>query len=550
MTDEPLRVALLARPGPARDRLLGVIGESGAQQVLEADPTSLEPAALAGAAPQLVLVVLDPATEDALDRFDDVLFDSGVDVIYEEAELIAAREGWEVARWQRHLLAKLQRHGDVLPPGREPEDDEETLPSGLEDESTGAAAATDAGLELYRVVDSAADAASPDGTLAAPPAEEASVDTRPTGDGTASEELEVEWAEDADGSSGSDGAVELVPEAMFASTPAEANPFDPVLAEGGDAEPFETLDVDFSFSESPGEAGPHASDIDPAFEVHVEPAEGLALEDSSADSAGDASGGFEESAGAEDLNVADGEKSLASGEPEAGRRTSSFGELSLHDPDTEADAPAPSVDAGEAKNRFQRDLMDLESRISGLELVDDSPVRGPEKARGAVLVVAGIGGPDAVRQLLGAIPNDFPRPILIQQRLDGGRHDKLVAQMQRATSLAVRLAQDGQPLEAGCVYILPASVGVREEDGDLLFRDGADATGALPAADSAVLLLSGSDPALVDIVMKQGWAGALVAGQAADGCYDPAAPNALAARGGDTAPPVELARRLAERWAT
>jgi len=393
------------------------------------------------------------------------------------------------------------------------------------------------------MVDDPADAPPSPDTVAAP-SEEETVYAGPADPGMVPDELDVEWATDTGSSAESGESVELVPTATFESTPAQANPFDPVLAEGGDAEPFETLDVDFSFSESPGETGLDASDTDPAFEVHVEQSEGLSFDDGEADFGGDAAGGVEESAGADEPDT------RASDEPVAERRTSSFGELSLHDPETEGDVPVPATDAGEAKNRFQRDLMELESRISGLELVDDSPARGPEKARGAVLVVAGIGGPDAVRQLLGAIPNDFPRPILIQQRLDGGRHDKLVAQMQRATSLPVRLAQDGQPLEAGCVYILPASVGVREEGGDLLFRDGADATEALPAADSAVLLLSGSDPALVDIVMKQGWAGALVAGQAADGCYDPAAPNALAARGGDTAPPVELARRLAERWAT
>ena len=49
--------------------------------------------------------------------------------------------------------------------------------------------------------------------------------------------------------------------------------------------------------------------------------------------------------------------------------------------------------------------------------------------------------------------------------------------------------------------------------------------------------------------MNHSWAGALVAGQAADGCYDAAAPNALAARGGDTAPPPRIAQLLSERWA-
>src|SRR5690606_23466300 len=122
MSAEALRVALLARPGVARERLRGVMDEAGVERVLEADPTELELAALLAASPRAVLVALDPATEDVLERFDEVLFDPGVDVIYEEAELAASREGWDVARWQRHLVAKLQRHGDVLPPGREPDE--------------------------------------------------------------------------------------------------------------------------------------------------------------------------------------------------------------------------------------------------------------------------------------------------------------------------------------------------------------------------------------------------------------------------------------------
>ena len=59
------------------------------------------------------------------------------------------------------------------------------------------------------------------------------------------------------------------------------------------------------------------------------------------------------------------------------------------------------------------DLAALESRISGLSLADtDSYGHGPR--RGVVLVEGGLGGPDAVRQLLGAIPEGFPRPILVR----------------------------------------------------------------------------------------------------------------------------------------
>ena len=105
------------------------------------------------------------------------------------------------------------------------------------------------------------------------------------------------------------------------------------------------------------------------------------------------------------------------------------------------------------------------------------------------------------------------------------------------------------PAIAGVVYILPAGIGVSVDDTGIKFSDdGADVLAALPSADSAVLLLSGSDPVLIDAVMNHSWAGALVLGQAPDGCYDAALPSALAARGGDCGPPAELARRLSERW--
>ncbi|MGH8080728.1 MAG: hypothetical protein ACREP7_09140, partial [Lysobacter sp.] len=121
MAEAERRVVLLARAGVACERLRGALAEAGAQLVLEGDPTVLDPAALDAADPDVVVVVLDPAAEDALDRFENVLIDPSIEVIFEEAELAASREGWDAARWARHLSAKLNRHDDVLPPGREPE---------------------------------------------------------------------------------------------------------------------------------------------------------------------------------------------------------------------------------------------------------------------------------------------------------------------------------------------------------------------------------------------------------------------------------------------
>ena len=83
------RVALLARPGVACDRLRGALAEAGAQLVLEADPLTLDPAALDAAQAQVVMVALDAQTEDALERFEAALQDPAIEVIFEEAELAA-----------------------------------------------------------------------------------------------------------------------------------------------------------------------------------------------------------------------------------------------------------------------------------------------------------------------------------------------------------------------------------------------------------------------------------------------------------------------------
>ena len=428
MSSDGLKVALLARAGIARDRLREAVESAGAECVMEADPLEVEPAALAASAARVVLVALDHQSEDALERFDEVLADPGREVIFEEASLAASRDGWDLARWQRHLVAKIQRNGNVLPPG-------------TEEEASGTAG---------------------DGS-----------DSGPAG---------------------------------------EVNPFDPVFAET-------------SCEPAVGVAAFEPGDVADGLDLT------LAIEPAAADQA-------------HTDNVPTHESNADEAEPAA---TGGFGVLSLDDGDAPSASPT-ATEYGEAKDRFARDISDLEQRISGLSLVDDSPRKDPEGARGAVLVFSGLGGPDAVRQLVAALPAEFPRPVLIQQRLDGGRHDKLVAQMQRATELPVRLAEPHQVAHAGIIYILSAELGVEVSESGIRFQPGAELLTALPAADSAVLLLSGCDPLLVDATLKQGWAGALVAGQTAEGCYDAAASSELASRGGDTGTLVELAKRLADRW--
>ena len=115
MAEAAVRVALLARPGDARDQLRRALAELGAELVAEGDPAELDPATVAGHSPRVVLVSLEPAIEDALERFEDLLGQHDVQVLYDDAEVTRGLDGWDLARWARHLAAKLVG-SDVLPP--------------------------------------------------------------------------------------------------------------------------------------------------------------------------------------------------------------------------------------------------------------------------------------------------------------------------------------------------------------------------------------------------------------------------------------------------
>lgn len=422
MADRGMRVALLAREGQARERLQQALDEAGAELVATADPVSGSAEEVAAAAPQAVLVALEPAIEDALDAWTALLSDPAVAVIYDEAELAARREGWDAARWIRHLRAKLNRNDDVLPPGTEPEEDWQPTP----------------------------------GPLAVAQPEEPSEETFRS--------IADEAQEHADAVPADEGL-----EAWLAK----------MSSDGADAQP----------QQEPADA----ADADPAPEAEA---------------------------------------------PAAGT-------LALEEPD-----PAVRDDAGDGEEAAV-ELHELEERISGLSLADmDSYGHGPET--GAVVVEAGLGGPDAVRQLLAALEAGFPRPLLVRLRLDGGRYDRLVRQMGRATPLTAVLAEADATIEAGHVYFLPPELGVARDKGRLHFiQDDAAAgklPGALPAGDSAVLFMSGGDAELVDEAMSRAGAGALVIGQAPEDSFDPAAANRLVERGGSAATPAQIAAELLQRW--
>lgn len=452
------RTVLLAQPGAASDRLRDALQQAGAEVVLVADPTGITVDAVIAAEPDSVLVALDPAIEAHLERFDAVLGDPAITVIFDEAELAARREGWDAARWSRHLQAKLYGHDDVLPPGQTESDDEYPQP----------------------------------GLPTTPQQHHAQASF-------------VEYAVEAD------EHAEVLPTDAVGAGLAEVDEVDATLL---DVDSVELGAIDFN-----------------SFDMGGEDRENRGSRE-------DTVAGLDEYL----LNTGDSDDDDVAAEiPVAAKaRTFNVSEWSLDDGGTAAvGRTAPANPATH--------IEDLERRISGLSLVD-TDTYGHAQPRGAVVLLAGLGGPDAVRQLLKGLPKNFPRPVMILQRLDGGQYDKLVGQMARASAMPVHLALADTVLEAGNVYVVPPTLGLARKATDLVFSGSGNVFDTLPANDSAVVVLSGGDTATVEPIMRLAAAGAWVAGQSAEGCFEPAAANDVVARGGEAGLPAALAERLAERW--
>lgn len=73
----------------------------------------------------------------------------------------------------------------------------------------------------------------------------------------------------------------------------------------------------------------------------------------------------------------------------------------------------------------------------------------------AVGVAASTGGPAALRRFLGALPDGLDVPVMVVQHIAAGFVTGLVSWLASVTPLPVKLAQHGEPLRAGVVYVAP-----------------------------------------------------------------------------------------------
>ncbi len=82
-----------------------------------------------------------------------------------------------------------------------------------------------------------------------------------------------------------------------------------------------------------------------------------------------------------------------------------------------------------------------------------TPGPTPRARIDAVGVVASTGGPPALGRLLGGFPGDLPAALLVVQHIAAGFEAGLVHWLAGQTPLGVKLADHGEPLRPGVVYL-------------------------------------------------------------------------------------------------
>lgn len=190
-------------------------------------------------------------------------------------------------------------------------------------------------------------------------------------------------------------------------------------------------------------------------------------------------------------------------------------------------------------DRESRHLRDTLKAMAGVKVVRHWPARASAppsrrlptvgaRARPSVLAIAAsTGGPAALHRIFSELSADYPLPILVVQHIALGFAKGMASWLSDVTPLRVKVAEEGEPLLPGTVYLAPDDrhLGVTEEhrvqlsnaspiggfrpSGTYLFRSVANTYGSSCAA----LILTGMGQDGLDGVREVRQAGGRVLAQ-------------------------------------
>lgn len=500
MNGEPATaVALLFDDVELGGQLRAALDECGARIVHEGRLADIDRERLAACGASVLVVNLDDDADDAvLDRLHGMIDGDHPRVVFNDAQACRGLDGWDRARWARHLAVKVLAVGDVDPPrpvdARVPDVQHGESPGSFVRQAPAEATADD-GLPQDVSVESP-----PEHEDVVPPStvpelhEDIDEQQAAAESESLAAELEALLAADEPGETGFPDAGEGVRE------------FDPDV----DLPPL--FDGDFSMPETAADTPAPSAE---AVELHrefseymtgldaIEPApapaaapafrtDHLSLAASDDDSPLEHPRGRDavEAPTAPEWGFLEGDDLLTAepaGSPAVEHQPSDFGieKLSAADflaPDAADDAASP-IEPG-----LSLELVSIEEAVAPGEYVANEFVLDDLGSALSRVVVLGATteSTDSVCRFLSSLPAGLGAAVLHTQHLAGKSAEGLVDYLAGHSALPVRLAQAGLKVRPGEVMVVPSDQQVRVlRDGSVELTPGGDSSTHSPSIDAS-----------------------------------------------------------------
>ncbi len=485
------RVVVMGREGQARDQLITALSELGVTPVWVGKPVQSNPEQLAELNPNRVIVSLEPLIEVELEPYSDFLSQPSVTVLYDDAETTRNLSGWDLKRWARHMAAKLLGR-EVLPPAST-----DSVPEAVEAESpfSGSLPSWNGSEPLKQLADGADDAAVPLAHSAWQVTEHyqtLEID---------SDELNAEL------------------EKLSQNLSKGFNP-DEILEVSFEQKPVSERELSFATE----------ADSNQAFSSELV----LSLVDfDDADEPVPAGIGGQSKTSAPDFQLLE-EFTLQDAEP--GQESSPvFGS-------TDSPAESDESPAFQSEDDFAAFFSELTSQsaqipsydLSKFTLADENSADAdgalhPDSDDPALnrktmfLVISGLGGPVAVRTLLGQIKSGFSGILAIAHDIDAGQLPKLRDQFQKITEVPIVVPDSEEFLKTGNIYLLPKKHTLQSTSLGYQCIPGASLAGYIDQMDhnAEILILSGADALLAQQLIQVSALVNNIHVQSPEDCFEP-----------------------------
>jgi chemosensory pili system protein ChpB (putative protein-glutamate methylesterase) len=483
-TETAQRVVVLGREGPARDQLVGALGDLGVAPVWVGRPGQNNPDSLLLLNPNKIVVSLEPAIELELEPYSEILGQPGISVVYDDAESSKGLNGWDLNRWARHFAAKLLGRSLMPPaPGRQ---------SGAIAAHTENQPAATADFSEIPVADGFAVGSE----APAPPQWQ---------EDSHYEELEIDQAElqkaleqlNRNLSDGYSADADL--ELSFDRLTPLSDDENSLMSDSGNALPpipvEAVTEAEWNGHESPADAGERSdvtviqSDDDELRSFLAETAATVAQPSMTEHALELAPEDMAFETAVQPQQVAAPEFDLS--------------KYTLVDHDKEAEEAAAG-DGGAKPS-----LAESEPRV-----------RDGGKS-GLFLVISGVGSPGALRSLLEQIPADFQGVVALSHQIDPTQIPAFRGQLQKVSKLPLEAIEDNEYVKNGHVYLLPPNCTLFKTPlGYQCIRGGLDKFIDQIDHNAEILILSGADASLSQALIQVSTVSHNIHVQNPDDCYE------------------------------